>query len=178
MKKLRENYESLLMSLCEVAVGILLLIKPASFTSFIIITLGVILTVRGIMSIIAYFRATPEVAAREHNLSSGVIYLAIGLFAMFRSGWFIAAFPVLTFLYGIMIMFAGLIKIQWVADCIRLKKKQWVLELISAALSLACAAVIIKNPFSSTVVLWTFTAVSLIVEAVFDMVAVFFEGRK
>ncbi|MCD8187178.1 MAG: DUF308 domain-containing protein [Ruminococcus sp.] len=84
----------------------------------------------------------------------------------------------LTVLYGVIILFAGITKIQWVADCIRMKKKQWLFALISAALSLISAIIIIKNPFTITAVLWTFTAVSLIVEAIFDVVSVFAGGRK
>ena len=178
MKKLKENSGSLVMSLCEAVIGVLLLINPVGFTSFVIIALGLVLAVRGVMSVIAYFRASPEIAAREHNLSGGVICLAIGLFCVFRSNWFILTFPALTFIYGVIILFVGLTKIQWVADCIRLKRKQWVFELISAALSLICAAIIIRNPFASTAVLWTFTAVSLIVEAIFDIVTVFIGGKE
>ncbi len=178
MKNLKENAGNLLMSLCEVVIGILLLVNPVGFTSFVISALGIVLSIRGIVSIISYFRTKPEEALKKQSLAIGFIFLAIGLFCVLRSDWFIATFPVLTVLYGVIILFAGITKIQWVADCIRMKKKQWIFVLISAALSLISAIIIIKNPFTTTAVLWTFTAVSLIVEAVFDVVAVFFGGRN
>ncbi|MCD8037705.1 MAG: DUF308 domain-containing protein [Lachnospiraceae bacterium] len=178
MKNLKENTGNLIMCLCEAVIGILLLMNPTGFTSFVIIALGAVLAVRGIVSVIAYFRAKPEEAAKGQDLASGFILLAVGLFCMTRSEWFIVTFPVLTLIYGVIILFAGITKIQWVADCIRLKKKQWVFALISALLSLISAAVIIKNPFTTTVILWNFTAISLIVEAVLDVVAFFFRCRK
>ncbi len=178
MKKLKENSVNLIMSLCELVIGILLLVNPVGFTTFVIRALGVVLAIRGVVSVISYFCAKPEEAIKKQSLAVGFIFLTIGLFCVFRSGWFIATFPVLTVLYGVIILFAGITKIQWVADCIRMKKKQWLFALISAALSLISAIIIIKNPFTTTAVLWTFTAVSLIVEAIFDVVSVFAGGRK
>ncbi len=154
----------------------MLLVKTSGFTSFVIIALGAVLAVRGIVSIIAYFRAKPEEAAKGQELASGFILLAVGLFCVLRSEWFIVTFPVLTLIYGVIIFFAGITKIQWVVDCIRLKKGQWVFALISALLSLISAVIIIKNPFTTTVILWSFTAISLIVEAVFDVAAFFSEA--
>ena len=46
-----------------------------------------------------------------------------GLFCMFRSGWFIAAFPVLTMLYGVATLVTAFGKLQWTADLLRLKHK-------------------------------------------------------
>ena len=40
----------------------------------------------------------------------------------------------------------------------------------SAVLSIVCAVIIITNPFKSTAVLWQFTAIVLILEAVFDII--------
>ena len=42
---------------------------------------------------------------------------------MFRSGWFIAAFPVLTMLYGVATLVTAFGKLQWTADLLRLKHK-------------------------------------------------------
>ncbi|MCD8335713.1 MAG: DUF308 domain-containing protein [Lachnospiraceae bacterium] len=178
MKKLKEISGSLVMSLCEIMIGFFLLINPVRFTSLVIIALGVLLVVRGIASIISYFRTSPEMAAGGHDLSSGCICLAGGLFCICRSEWFIATFPVLTFLYGIIILLGGMMKIQWAVDAIRMKRKQCLPELASAILSLICAAVIIINPFSSTAVLWTFAAVFLIATAIFDIVAAILGSKK
>ncbi len=177
MKNLKENAGNLVMSLCEVIIGILLLVNPVGFTSFVIIAIGAVLAIRGVVSVISYFRTKPEEAVRTQSLAIGVIFLVIGLFCMLRSEWFIATFPVLMVLYGVMILLAGISKVQWVADCIRMKKP-WLLPMVSAILSLASAVIIIMNPFTTTAILWTFTAVVLIVEAVFDVVAVFAGGRK
>lgn len=61
---------------------------------------------------------------------------------------------------------------------LRMKKKKWFLAAISAVLSIICAVVILRNPFSSSAVLWMFTGISLIVEAVFDVVSLIMNTRK
>ena len=52
-----------------------------------------------------------------------------------------------------------------------MKKQKWYLAGISALISSVCGVVVISSPFGSTAVLWMFTGASLIVEAVFDVVA-------
>ncbi len=41
-----------------------------------------------------------------------------------------------------------------------------------------CAFVMINNPFSSTVALWWFTGISLIVEAIFDMITLIMRRKN
>ena len=96
---------------------------------------------------------------------------------MFRSNWFIVTFPLLTVIYGVLTLLGGINKVQWAIDMLRAKQKYWFVAIISAVLTLVFSALILANPFASTAVLWTFVAVTLIVEAVIDIVA-FILGRK
>ena len=61
---------------------------------------------------------------------------------------------------------------------VRAKEKKWFLPIISAILSIACAAVILANPFASTTVLWMFTGITLIAEAILDIVTLIVKGGK
>ncbi|MBC8543412.1 HdeD family acid-resistance protein [Bianquea renquensis] len=162
---------SIIICICELLVGILLLINPVGFTTTIIIAVGIVLILTGIGSLISYFRTEPVYAARSQNLAKGLISIVAGLFCAFRSRWFIAVFPLLTMLYGVAILLTGIAKIQWAVDMLRLKMSKWFLAAIGAALSILFAAVILMNPFNSTTFLWTFVAVSLIVEAALDAIA-------
>lgn len=177
MKTLKENLNGILLSLFEVVTGILLLANPAAFTSGIIIACGILLLLTGIVSVIKYFRLNAEEAARSQFLLKGLAALLIGGFLTVRYQWLIITFPLLTVLYGVGLLFAGLAKVQWAVDMIRLKRGKWFLPVISAAISIVCAVVIISSPFSSTAVLWMFTGISLIVEAVFDVIALFLGGK-
>lgn len=57
---------------------------------------------------------------------------------------------------------------------IRAKKTKWWWGAIDAAVTIVCAVIILCNPFTSTTVIWTFVAISLIVEAVADVIVALF----
>ncbi|MGN1160014.1 MAG: HdeD family acid-resistance protein [Lachnospiraceae bacterium] len=172
--KASSKVSNIIVSLCEMIIGILLLVNPIGFTTGIIVFIGIVLLLMGLSKVVGYFREAPEEAALKQGLTRGCIEILAGLFCIIKSEWFIVTFPILTILYGIGILVTGIAKVQWTVDSIRLKMKRWFWIAISAVLTLACAVLILCNPFSSTTVLWTFIAVILIVEAVMDIVATVF----
>ncbi len=178
MKTLKQNGNAIILCMIEAVAGILLLINPMRFTSSIIIAAGVALMVDGLLHVIRYFRSSPEEAAAGQLLMRGLIALLAGGFCTFNPGWFVAAFPVIAILYGITVLIVGLSKVQSTMDMLRGKNSKWWLAAISAVISIICALVIIKNPFSSTVALWWFAGISLIVEAVFDLITLIMSRKK
>ncbi len=174
MKFLKRNLNVILISLLEVLIGVLLLVNPVGFTSTIIIAFGIALLVGGVVSVVGYFRATPVEASLTRALVKGLAMLLAGAFFVIRPTWLIATFPVLTILYGIVILLGGLYKVQWFADALRMKTGRWFFYAINAAVSIICAFVILANPFASTLALWIFIGISLIVEAVLDLIVLFF----
>ncbi len=177
MKALKQNGNAILLCVMEVVAGGLLLIDPVGFTAGIIIAAGIALMISGLLHVIRYFRCSPEEAAVGQLLMQGLIALLAGAFCAFDPGWFILTFPVIAILYGIAVLIGGLSKVQLTVDMLRVKNSKWWWGAISAAISIVCALVIINNPFSSSVALWWFTGISLIVEAIFDLVTLIV-GRK
>lgn len=178
MEKWRDKLVNIIMALGEVLVGILLLIDPLGFTAGIIKGIGILLIVLGTIGVLGYFKEEPLEAVKGQKLTKGLCALAAGAFCIFQSNWFIVTFPLLTILYGVGILLTGITKVQWAVDMLRLKIKQWYYAAVSAAVTVVVALVILANPFATTAVLWTFIAVGLIVEAVVDILAIFFAGRK
>ena len=177
MKKVSLNTGNLMTCVLELLVGILLLIDPVGFTSAIIVIFGILLTVAGIFSIVKYFRTDAETASQEHGLDKGLVCALFGLFCVFKSNWFLGAFPLLTVLYGILMLACGVCKIQWTVDMLRMKQKYWYIGAISAALTIIFAVLVLINPFSAVASLWTFVGVTMIIEAVLDIVT-FICGRN
>lgn len=173
MSKLKIN--QIVMCLSEALIGFLLIIDPIGFTNGIIITLGVVLAIMGVGNIVTYFREKPEEAEKNNKLAKGFLAVSIACVCVFKSEWFLAAFPVITVFYGVLIFVFSIGKIQWAVDMMRRKQKYWFIALIGAALSLVFAVLVVMNPFSSTAFLWIFIAVSLIVEAIIDIIAMIFE---
>ncbi len=170
MKSLKQNGNTIIMCVIEAVAGVLLLINPVGFTAGIIITAGIALMISGLLNVIRYFRSSPEEAAVGQLLTRGLVALMAGAFCAFNPGWFILTFPMIAILYGVAVLIGGLSKVQITADMLRVKNSKWWWGAISAVISIVCALVIINNPFSSTVALWWFTGISLIVEAVVDII--------
>ena len=177
MRKIKRNASNILVCIFEVIVGILVLIDAVAFTSGIIIACGIVLLFMGLSSIIRYFRMEAEDAAISQQLLKGLVLVVIGLFCGLNSHWFLNTFPLLTMIYGTVILVAGLGKVQWTVDMLRMKKARWYLPAMSAIVSILCAVIILKNPFKSTTLLWVLTGVSLIIEAMFDVVTLAVGGR-
>lgn len=177
MKKEISGASELFMSIVEIILGVLLLINPVGFTSGIIIVFGIVLAIMGVCHVVKYFRSDAKEAARSGSLTKGILFTLLGIFCTFRSEWFIATFPIITVLYGVLILVAGVSKLQIAVDMVRAKQKYWFLALISALLALVFAGLIIVNPFASTAFLWTFIGISLIVEAVIDVITFVFAKK-
>lgn len=178
MKTRNHTFSTILTAFFELLVGVLLLVDPVNFTSGILIAAGVVLGLLGIKTLVVYFFQKPEEAAASHGLLNGLVCLLLGLFLVFKSYWILATFPVLTVIYGVGVLITGLAKLQTAVDMLRLKKGRWYLAMIGAALSLCCAAVVLMNPFGTTAALWMFTGISLIVEAVLDLITAIFGKSK
>lgn len=178
MTGLKGNFNGIIVCLFEILVGILLLIDPVAFTTGIISVAGIILLIVGVISIFKYFKSDAKLAALGQYLAKGLMALLAGLFCIFNSGWFIATFPVLTIIYGALVLVEGLVKTQLVVDMIRMKKKKWGFALVSAVLSIVCAYIILDNPFASVAALWMFTGIVLIAEAIIDIVTMIISGSK
>ena len=180
MDVIKMNLKEIIFCIVELVIGILLLINPVSFTAGIIVLCGVSMLATGILFGFKYFCMTPEEAKRGNLLTWGLILILLGIFCIFRSDWFIATFPILTVIYGLMMLLAGVSKIQTMVDMLRLHNNKWFWAGINALISIACGVIILWAPFETTAVLWIFAGVSLIVEAVLDIIIIFltFIGMK
>ena len=81
-------------------------------------------------------------------------------------------------MYGVIILLMGVAKIQWAVDMLRMKKQNWFLAAIASVLCMAIAIIILMSPFESTLFFWRFIAISLILEAVLDILALVFARKK
>lgn len=178
MKAIQKNNSEIIFCLFEIIVGILLLINPIGFATGIIMAAGVVFTAIGVLNGVKYFRVDKEEAAAGQYLMTGLMALVAGLFCLIKAEWFVDTFPALTIIYGITVLVAGLGKIQLTVDMIRRKNNKWFLSLISAAISIVCAVIILKNPFGDAAnILWMFTGITLIVQALLDIVTLILSGK-
>ncbi len=178
MSRLNFAIGKLILLLFEAAVGIVLLVNPIGFATVFITVVGVLLAAVGLMFILQYFRSEPLEAQKSQGLLKGGCALLVGLFCALNTQWFIAAFPLLTVIHGIVILFTGIIRVQWTVDMLRLKLKRWYIAAGGAAVSIILAVIIFIDPFGATEAIWTFIGISFLVDAVADLAILIFSGRR
>ncbi len=178
MKFVRENWGTLATILFSVVMGILLLVNPSVFAVAMVRIAGVLLLVLGVVDIVKYFRTKPEEAAKGSAFYSGATLVFAGCFGLFGAGWFLRAFPALAVLYGLLQILIGIRKLQRMTDAIRAKQKLWYLRAISAGITLLFGFLIFFNPEMTFMSVWVFTGITLLIEGIFDCVALVLQQRN
>ncbi len=169
MKKLKNKLGGLVFCAAQIALGVVILIDAVRFTSMIITAIGAILALAGIFNIIKYFFSPAKEAAMEQLLSKGMIALGAGIFAILKGASLIKdAFKLIIIIFGVILLVAGINKVQFIADSIRRRERRWYFGIISAALSLGCGILVLINPFGTEEILLTFTGIALIADAAID----------
>ncbi len=182
---LKRGYENMkkvliwgLSSLIQIVLGILLLINPLGFTEVIFIILGIAMVIGGILNIINYFIEDKEIAREERTLFFGLLLSILGFTVLFSVKWIISTLPIISVIYGAVVMIAGLARVQDGVDKIRNNEKGKAFSLISAVVGILCGVIIIANPFSTTIALWIFAGISLIVDAILDLIGIILVSIK
>ena len=163
---------SIITCIIEIVVGVLLLINPVGFTSGIIIGAGALMCLGGLLSVIRYFMVKPEIAAQKQLLFKGILALMAGATCITKYDWFISAFPLLTVLYAIAMLILAASRLQKMADMRRVHAPRWYMPGIAAALAAILAVIILINPFGAVAAVWTFVAISLIAEAIVEIITI------
>ncbi len=166
------KFGGIMTCILEIVVGVLLLIDPIGFTSGIIIGAGVVMCLGGLAAIVRYFMVKPEIAAQRQLLFKGLLGVMIGVVGVVKYEWFLSAFPLLTVLYAVAMLILAAFKLQKMADMRRMGLPRWYMPGVSALLAAVLAAIILINPFGAVTAIWTFVAVSLIAEAIVEIISI------
>lgn len=178
MEKVKKVGGKLIVCACELAVGIVLLTNPETFTEAVIRGAGILLCVVGALAVISYFRMDPEEAALSQELTRGLVALALGVLFIYKAGWIVTKFMPITVLYGLAAALTGIVKLQWTVDMLRLKTGMWQSSAVAAVLSILLAVIILVDPFRVKKTLWLFTAIALIVTSVVDFLTALLSPRR
>ena len=175
---LRENWSACLTIIFLIVVGILLLANPAMYAGAIIRVAGILFGVFGILDIIKYFRTEPREAAKGSGFYSGALMISVGAFCLLDASWFVGTFPVLAVCYGVFQILLGYRKLQRSVDALRMKTPFWWMRAISAGISIFFGFIVTLNPGMTLMSISVFTGLAMIIEGLFDAVAVAMTWKK
>ena len=165
MKKFLKNANSGIICLIELIVGVLLLLDPHSFISYILIIAGAFIAIAGAISLIKYFAAKPA-EAEKGGLTGALVSLSIGAFLIIKNNIATAWITIITVIFGAAILYTGYQKLEKAIEKIR-NKQYFIVSLISALITILFAVLIIFVIPDKAI--WLFIGISLIVEAAIDL---------
>lgn len=191
MEKLKKLLPAILMILFEIAVGTLLLINPEKFTITVFIIFGAVLILCSLVMLIRYLKdrkavvnaiAEAQKRAGESGeaavevkpigilpLIAAIVTFVLGAMFAFGSGMMYSWTVLIVIFYGAIMLIKGIIKI---ADFVSLKKAGAgvsKLKLVVGILSVALGVVLIVFNGNARDVMFTLSAISLLIEAAMDI---------
>ena len=200
MEKIKKMLPSILMILLEIAVGVMLLIDYKKLTRGALIVFGVVLMICAVLLLHRYFKArraaskavsdaqkrakmtnkeSDKVAAESIEpksvspipLVAAIVTFLFGAPFAFGAAYLMEVGKLLVIFYGAIMVVKGTFKI---ADYFSVRKAGYgvsVLRLIIGILSAALGVVLIIFPDNAIDTIFTITAISLLVEAALDLIA-------
>jgi uncharacterized membrane protein HdeD (DUF308 family) len=169
MKALLKNTGGILISIIEIIAGILLLVNPTTFISYIILIVGIFLILSGLVCGIKYFVTPIEKAEASQDFFKALVSLTAGGFLATNKALFVSAEAktIISYVFGAAILLVGFTKIQNTLDKIR-RRQFFIVSIISAAITVACAIIILSKAIALDII-WIFAGITLIVEALMDI---------
>ena len=176
-KTLRQKGTGIAAVILYLIAGVLLLIWPDLMTEITMWALVIVLAAYGIYRIIAYFRMTPEEGASTYSLALALFLLLLAVYIIIDRTSFASIFPRI---WGLMLLIGGFIKIQEAIDALRIHQRHWWWLLIGAAISVVLGIFAILRPAFILESIALFIGISLIVEAIIDVILLIFfrKGKR
>lgn len=161
--------------LFEFVCGILLLVFPDKSLVIANTALGILFVVLGIINIITYFTSGTIKQISGLTLSKGLVALFIALLPVILPN---AISEIMAIAWGGLIILGGMIKAQLSVDMKQIHEANWWVPLIGTGISLLLGILIILKPEFLNSIAIVFIGISLLVEAVQDLVFLLIAGRR
>ena len=155
--------------------GILLLVFPNFPIMVANYLVATVLTVVGIFMVISYFRSSYVEAMTNLELSTGLLLGAVGTLIFLNPEFLSNLIPVFL---GITLIAGGCIKLQMSWDLHRTGERFWWTVTIASVISIILGILALIKPSVINAVLFRFIGISMIAEAIIDIITFWFVGRR
>lgn len=142
-KNLKANYT--VSAIICVAVGLVLIIWPATSTQVVCMVLGGVLLAYGVIQIILYLFARERTLYLQGMLLLGIIFSVLGAWILLKPEMIIKAVPVIM---GIIIIMHGLHNAIQAIDLKKMGYESWWVALLFGILTIVLGGVLVYNPFT------------------------------
>lgn len=164
-----EKYEktSIATSILLIILSFFLIFNPSASLKFIVIVLGICLTVMGIVHFVSYFTSNREEKTISVELIAGTVFTIIGLFLIFKPSIFNQFLGIIV---GAWLIIQFIVKFQFAFNLKSAGSPTWSMMLISSLCHLVIGLIMLFNPFGSAVALTTVAGVILLISEIGNIV--------
>ena len=155
----------ILSAICYVALGIALIVWPATSINVFCYVLGGVTAAYGLWQVYRFISHREERYATL-SLMVGIVALALGICFFVKPELFASILP---FILGLYLIFDGVVKLQAAIDIKKDGYQKWGILLLLAVLMIALGVVILLNPFQSAQVLITFIGICMLLDGVINL---------
>lgn len=172
LKKAKAGY--LIISILYIVLGICLVAFPDKSLETICLIIGIIALVVGVCKITSFFLQKNRRFSANLDFVSGIFSIVAGAILIARPSFITNLFPVII---GIVVIIDSAFKLQTAFELRADRMKNWWSVLLIAAVGLIFGFLLVFNPFKANHIALIFVGISLIIDGIENLWAVFSVGN-
>lgn len=158
---------SILSAVIYIVFGIIMIINPHIAIEVVSISLGIIVGVIGIASIIKFIIEKKKYNFTGFGFAGGIISLIIAFLLLFKYKELASLIPIIL---GILIIINGALKTEYVIGLKRAVSSNWLMLLILGIVEMILGIVLIFNPFSSSLAITQIIGIFVVIYSIVDII--------
>jgi len=175
MEMLKEiKWNMILSAALYMALGLILLIFPATTARTICYLIAGIAILIGLVNLVVYFTRNITRNYYRNDFVTGLMLMVLGIFVIYKVDLVIALVP---FIIGLCIIVSGLFKLQGALDVQRMGGNA-VLILGLAVVNVVIGILMVINPFDSAMLLYRLLGAGLLFSGLTDMASTLYLSSK
>ncbi|MFQ9511661.1 MAG: HdeD family acid-resistance protein [Lachnospiraceae bacterium] len=172
LKDFRKHF--LVTSLLLIAIGIFLLMKPATALNLVCYALGAVIIVYGLFKMICYLM-NREYSFFQYDLFTGIIALLLGVFLLVKPHVLASVLPVVL---GIFLFLDGVMKLQNALDLKKSDYDKWWSILVFSLILGVLGILLLFNPFSAITTVVMVIGASLVADGIINLISTYCISKR
>ncbi len=160
------TWQTLIPPVVFVLLGLILAIWPQSSIKAVCTVAALFMIAVGVVCLYCYFSGREDLFSGRVNLVCGVLMIAIAVWIITRSNYFLSLIPILA---GVTVIVHGLVDLRQAILLRQARKQNWWITLLIALLALCLGCIMFLNPFETIVTIMRFIGIVLIAVGISDI---------
>ncbi len=161
---------SIIAAIAMIAVGIMSLFNPAATLVSVAWMIAILALVSGVLTLVYYFSGAKQYTGSGWLLFEGIVDIIMGVILLFN-GFFVAT--MLPYIFGVWIIFSGIVRIIGAFDCKKLGYGSWWLILILGIIAIGLGLCSMFDPIVGIIAITVLVGLSFIMKGIGFLATIF-----